>query len=345
MVGEATHQDTLIASHTDKYAYPIPHTTRSPRKDEDNGKNYYFVSHDEMMADIAANEYLEYGTHEDAMYGTKLETIRKIHSEGRMAILDVEPQALKILRTAEFAPYVVFIAAPSLQNMTDYDGSLERLAKESDLLKQAYGHFFDLTIVNNDIEETIRQLEKSIETMNMTPHPPLPETVPLTAIAVERRGAKRPTGGPTNTTGGDPAALEPPHRHDLVAVSTCDLKGYMAVKSPTSPPPAPPPPHCLPVSSPPLDERLYCYESSSVCGGILNLTRSCPSSPSRSLILPGPRPLLNPSSEIHPRSPLPPNPPSPLRNSLVSPKDLFSPLPPPFPTKYSASPLPPTPTS
>lgn len=53
------------------------------------------------------------------MYGTKLETIRKIHNEGRMAILDVEPQALKILRTAEFAPYVVFIAAPSLQNMTD----------------------------------------------------------------------------------------------------------------------------------------------------------------------------------------------------------------------------------
>ena len=38
----------------------------------------------------------------------------------------------------------------------DYDGSLERLAKESDCLKQAYGHFFDLTIVNNDIDETIR---------------------------------------------------------------------------------------------------------------------------------------------------------------------------------------------
>lgn len=57
------------------------------------------------------------------MYGTKLETIRKIHNEGRMAILDVEPQALKILRTAEFAPYVVFIAAPSLQNMTDVSTS------------------------------------------------------------------------------------------------------------------------------------------------------------------------------------------------------------------------------
>ena len=104
------------------------------------------------MADIAANEYLEYGTHDDSMYGTKLDTIRRIHADGgKMAILDVEPQALKILRCAEYAPYVVFIAAPCLQTMQDYDGSLEKLARESDSLRQAYGHFFDLTIVNNDI--------------------------------------------------------------------------------------------------------------------------------------------------------------------------------------------------
>ena len=57
------------------------------------------------------------GTHEDSMYGTKLETIRNIHAEGRMAILDVEPQALKILRSAEYAPYVVFIASPCLQTI------------------------------------------------------------------------------------------------------------------------------------------------------------------------------------------------------------------------------------
>ena len=59
------------------------------------------------------------GTHEEAMYGTKLETIRKIHQDGKVAILDVEPQALKVLRTAEFAPYVVFIAAPLIQNLAD----------------------------------------------------------------------------------------------------------------------------------------------------------------------------------------------------------------------------------
>ena len=45
-----------------------------------------------MMADIAAGNYLEYGTHDDAMYGTKIDTIRQIHAAGLMAIIDVEPQ-------------------------------------------------------------------------------------------------------------------------------------------------------------------------------------------------------------------------------------------------------------
>ncbi|XP_017847027.1 peripheral plasma membrane protein CASK isoform X6 [Drosophila busckii] len=168
-VGRRHIKNTLISKYPDKYAYPIPHTTRPAKPEEENGRSYYFVSHDEMMADIGANEYLEYGTHEEAMYGTKLDTIRRIHTEGKMAILDVEPQALKILRTAEFTPYVVFIAAPSLQNIADYDGSLERLAKESDMLRQLYGHFFDLTIVNNDISETIATLETAIERVHTTP--------------------------------------------------------------------------------------------------------------------------------------------------------------------------------
>lgn len=146
-VGRRHIKNTLIAKYPDKYAYPIPRkccitegqaqgaltqqshsktnvhisadTTRPARQDEESGRSYYFVTHEEMMAEIAAQEYLEYGTHEDAMYGTKLDTIRRIHGEGKMAILDVEPQALKILRTNEFTPFVVFIAAPSLNNIAD----------------------------------------------------------------------------------------------------------------------------------------------------------------------------------------------------------------------------------
>ncbi|KAH3807829.1 hypothetical protein DPMN_136177 [Dreissena polymorpha] len=172
-VGRRHIKNTLITTHPERYAYPTPYTTRPPKPAEEDGKKYYFVTHEKMMNDIAANKYLEYGTHEDAMYGTKLETIKQIHERNLMAILDVEPQALKVLRSAEFAPFVVFIAAPGalqLTNATGIDeGSLERLAKESELLEKHYGHYFDYKIINNNITDTIVQLESAIEDVCSTP--------------------------------------------------------------------------------------------------------------------------------------------------------------------------------
>ncbi|MGH0135322.1 UNVERIFIED_CONTAM: hypothetical protein FKN15_029071 [Acipenser sinensis] len=156
------YKDKYLAKHN-------ADTTRPSKKDEENGKNYYFVTHDQMMQDISNNDYLEYGSHEDAMYGTRLETIRKIHEQGLIAILDVEPQALKVLRTAEFAPYVVFIAAPTITPGINEDESLQRLQKESEILQKTYAHYFDLTIINNEIDETIRHLEEAIDVVCTTP--------------------------------------------------------------------------------------------------------------------------------------------------------------------------------
>ncbi|XP_063733971.1 peripheral plasma membrane protein CASK-like isoform X11 [Eleginops maclovinus] len=167
-VGRRHIKNTLITKHPDRFAYPIPHTTRPPKKDEENGKNYYFVSHDQMMQDISNNDYLEYGSHEDAMYGTRLETIRQIHQQGMVSILDVEPQALKILRTADFAPYVVFVAAPTVTPGMTEDDSLQRLQKESELLQTTYAHYFDQTIINNEIDDTIRLLEEAVDLVSTT---------------------------------------------------------------------------------------------------------------------------------------------------------------------------------
>uniref|UniRef100_A0A673N7N1 Peripheral plasma membrane protein CASK-like n=1 Tax=Sinocyclocheilus rhinocerous TaxID=307959 RepID=A0A673N7N1_9TELE len=167
-VGRRHIKNTLMAKHPERFAYPIPHTTRPPKKDEENGKNYFFVSHDQMMQDISNNDYLEYGSHEDAMYGTRLETIRQIHEQGMVVILDVEPQALKVLRTAEFAPYVIFIAAPTITPAMNEDESLQRLQKESEALQHSYTHYFDQTIINNEIDDTIRLLEEAIDLVSST---------------------------------------------------------------------------------------------------------------------------------------------------------------------------------
>ena len=55
-----------------------------------------------MLADIEANKYLEYGTHQGAMYGTKLDTIRDNLNKGLTAILDVEPQVTRPLISVEY---------------------------------------------------------------------------------------------------------------------------------------------------------------------------------------------------------------------------------------------------
>lgn len=69
-----------------------PDTTRPPRKDEENGQEYYFISNETMTKCISENELLEYGSFQGNMFGTKIETIQKIHEQGKIAVLDVEPQ-------------------------------------------------------------------------------------------------------------------------------------------------------------------------------------------------------------------------------------------------------------
>lgn len=57
-----------------------------------DGKDYYFVSTEEMTRDISANEFLEFGSYQGNMFGTKFETVHKIHQQDKVAILDIEPQ-------------------------------------------------------------------------------------------------------------------------------------------------------------------------------------------------------------------------------------------------------------
>lgn len=59
-----------------------------------DGKDYYFVSTEEMTRDISANEFLEFGSYQGNMFGTKFETVHKIHQQDKVAILDIEPQVV-----------------------------------------------------------------------------------------------------------------------------------------------------------------------------------------------------------------------------------------------------------
>lgn len=67
-------------------------TTRQPKKNEEDGKEYHFISTEEMTRGISANEFLEFGSYQGNMFGTKFETVHQIHQQDKIAILDIEPQ-------------------------------------------------------------------------------------------------------------------------------------------------------------------------------------------------------------------------------------------------------------
>nr|XP_046172651.1 55 kDa erythrocyte membrane protein-like [Oncorhynchus gorbuscha] len=165
-VGRSHIKNLLLTKYPGKFAYPSPHTTRPPRKDEENGQEYYFISNDTMTKCITENELLEYGSFQGFMFGTKIETIQKIHEQGKIAVLDVEPQTLKLLRTADFAPLVVFIAPTNSATQSE---AVQLIQKESDAILSSYSHFFDVQLVNNDVDESVKGVEEGIEQATSTP--------------------------------------------------------------------------------------------------------------------------------------------------------------------------------
>uniref|UniRef100_A0A8C4I6C0 55 kDa erythrocyte membrane protein n=1 Tax=Dicentrarchus labrax TaxID=13489 RepID=A0A8C4I6C0_DICLA len=165
-VGRSHIKNALLTKYPEKFSYPAPHTTRPPRKDEENGQGYYFISNEAMTKCISGNELLEYGSFQGNMFGTKIETIQKIHEQGKIALLDIEPQTLKVLRTADFAPLVVFIAPTNTAAQTE---NLQMIQKESDAISTTYRHFFDVVLVNNDVDESVKGVEEAMERAISTP--------------------------------------------------------------------------------------------------------------------------------------------------------------------------------
>uniref|UniRef100_A0A7N8XGU2 55 kDa erythrocyte membrane protein n=1 Tax=Mastacembelus armatus TaxID=205130 RepID=A0A7N8XGU2_9TELE len=164
-VGRSHIKNALLTKYPEKFSYPVPHTTRPQRKDEENGQEYYFISNEAMTKCISGNELLEYGSFQGYMFGTKTETIQKIHEQGKIAVLDVEPQTLKVLRTADFAPLVVFIAPTNIAPQTE---NLQMIQKESDTILSTYGHFFDVVLINNDVDESVKGVEEAMERATST---------------------------------------------------------------------------------------------------------------------------------------------------------------------------------
>ncbi|KAJ0057928.1 hypothetical protein NL108_004471, partial [Boleophthalmus pectinirostris] len=99
----------VIAENPHRYAVAVPHTTRPKKPHEKEGVEYHFVTKQQFDADVINNKFIEHGEYKENQYGTSIEAIRSVQAKNKMCIVDVQPEALRRLRTAEFKPYVIFV--------------------------------------------------------------------------------------------------------------------------------------------------------------------------------------------------------------------------------------------
>jgi guanylate kinase len=145
-------------------------TTRSPRRGEEDGRDYHFLSDEEFERRIGAGDFLEYATYSGNRYGTLRSEVDTRLSEGRSVLLEIEVQGARQIRSSMPEAVQIFIAPPDAEALrerlagrgTDSPEEIEaRLRTAEEELKAAPE--FPHTIVNDDVQRAAAELEKLIK--------------------------------------------------------------------------------------------------------------------------------------------------------------------------------------
>ncbi|XP_051988652.1 MAGUK p55 subfamily member 3-like [Xyrauchen texanus] len=168
----------VIAENPHRYAVAVPHTTRPKKSHEKEGVEYRFVTKQAFDADAQNNKFIEYGEYKENLYGTSIEAIRSVQAKNKMCLVDVQPEALKTLRTAEFKPYVIFVKPRIPESHrrrsagTSPGGGENGRLKEEDLqemclsaqqIDQHYGHMVDRMLIKEDTASACTELRSILE--------------------------------------------------------------------------------------------------------------------------------------------------------------------------------------
>lgn len=148
----------------------VPYTSRAKRDGEVDGVKYHFVSRQRMEKDLADHKFVEAGKLHDNLYGTSIESIREVAETGKHCLLNVKPNAIKLLQEAGIHPIVILTKPKSIEVLLEMykRWSYEDAANAMDYcqrLEQDYGSYFTatVTIENPSGPEVYNKIIKIIE--------------------------------------------------------------------------------------------------------------------------------------------------------------------------------------
>ena len=163
-----------------KYKISISHTTRKPRLNEVNGKDYFFVNNKNFKKLIKDKKFLEYAKVFKNYYGSLKKTVIDKLQKGENVIFDIDWQGTRQIRKQKlkYKIITIFILPPSKKEL--FNRLLKRDQKDKKIANQRMKQFkddlkhwkdYDFAVVNDKVEECYKSIVKFINKKNKKKFP------------------------------------------------------------------------------------------------------------------------------------------------------------------------------
>ena len=149
----------------------VSHTTRKPRSNEVNGRDYNFVSDEEFKNLIKKDQFLEHAKVFNNYYGTLKKPVMEKLNQGDNVLFDIDWQGTKQIKDKKinFKIISIFVLPPSKQVL--YNRLSNRDMKDkliaSERMKEFYKDLkhwvdYDFVVINDDLEKCYQEISEII---------------------------------------------------------------------------------------------------------------------------------------------------------------------------------------
>ena len=162
-------------SKINNFKISISYTTRVPRINEINGKDYYFVSQNEFESLIKNNEFLEYAKVFNNYYGSSKKKVYDLLDKGNNVLFDIDWQGTNQIKNIKFnyELLTIFILPPSkkilLNRLSERENNHKKIIKERmSKFEQDVLHWreYDYVVINDNLDmcynEILNVIKKKI---------------------------------------------------------------------------------------------------------------------------------------------------------------------------------------
>ncbi len=162
--GKSTLVNSLL-EHEPGLVFSVSYTTRAPRGQEQEGREYHFISREEFRRMIDAGEFIEWAQVFEDYYGTHRRYVDQGRAEGRDVVLDIDVQGARQLKEKLPEAVSIFILAPSREELekrlrargdVSEDVIRKRLAKAAGEIRE-FGRY-DYVLVNDELQAASERL-------------------------------------------------------------------------------------------------------------------------------------------------------------------------------------------